>query len=238
MQKINRDSRKPTFKNKFKDKFKDWSGTFVFIFLFFAFRSAFADWYEIPTGSMKPTIIEGDRVFVNKLAYDIKLPFTLLSLASWDKPQRGDVVVFDSPVEDKRLIKRIIGLPGDYIAIRDNQLYINDQPASYSIADQSMVADYWNLQDNSLNLNPVVVKESFDNEEPHMIALWATRHSTGRNFGPAKVPEYHYFMMGDNRDNSADSRFIGPVHEKYILGKANKIVLSFRRTDRFLHDLK
>ena len=151
---------------------------------------------------------------------------------------RGDVVVFDSPVEDKRLIKRIIGLPGDYIAIRDNQLYINDQPASYSIADQSMVADYWNLQDNSLNLNPVVVKESFDNEEPHMIALWATRHSTGRNFGPAKVPEYHYFMMGDNRDNSADSRFIGPVHEKYILGKANKIVLSFRRTDRFLHDLK
>jgi len=221
-----------------KSGFKEWSGTVLFIIFFFAFRSAFADWYVIPTGSMKPTIIEGDRVFVNKVAYDIKLPFTLLSLASWDTPARGDVVVFDSPVEDKRLIKRIIGLPGDSIAVRRNQLYINGKAAHYAVADQSMVADYWNLESSSPLSDPLLVKESFDNEEPHTITILPARLSSGRDFGPTTVPEHHYFMMGDNRNNSADSRYIGSVHEKYILGKANKIVLSFKRTDRFLHDLK
>ncbi|NOX42735.1 MAG: signal peptidase I [Gammaproteobacteria bacterium] len=224
---------------KINHYWKEWRGTFVFIFLFFAFRSVFADWYEIPTGSMKPTIIEGDRVFVNKLAYDIKIPFTLVSLASWDKPKRGEVIVFDSPAEDKRLIKRVVGLPGDEIAIRNNQLYINNQPSRYSMADQSMVADYWDLSKNGYlsKENPVLINEAFDGQASHTITLLPSRASAGGNFGPIKVPEKHYFMMGDNRNNSADSRFIGSVHEKYILGKANKIVLSLQRTDRFLLDM-
>jgi len=212
---------------------KEWRGTLLFVILFLAFRSAFADWYGVPTGSMKPTIIEGDRIFVNKVAYDIKIPFTLISLKSWDKPKRGDIVVFDSPVEDIRLIKRVVGVPGDKILIRNNQLFINNKSANYAAADQSMVSDYWSLG----TMNPLLVREKFDNGAPHTIALLPSNLSNAGNYGPITVPEKHYFMLGDNRDNSADSRFIGAIHEKYILGKANKVVLSLQRTDRFFHEL-
>src|SRR5512140_2840639 len=85
-------------------------------------RSALADWNDVPTGSMKPTILEGDRVFVNKLAYDLKVPFTTFHLATWSNPQRGDIVVFYSPQDGRRLVKRVVGLPGDTLELRDNHL--------------------------------------------------------------------------------------------------------------------
>jgi len=212
---------------------REWAPTLLFMILFFSFRSAVADWYEVPTASMKPTIIEGDRIFVNKLAYDIKVPFTLISLASWDRPQRGDIVVFDAPAGDKRLIKRVVGLPGDRIAIRSNRLFINNQPAHYAMADQSMVSEYWDLS----NFSPVLLKETFDNMTPHSITVLPKRQSTARNFGPVTVPENQYFMLGDNRDNSADSRYIGAIDKYFILGKANKVILSTQRLDRFFIDL-
>ena len=102
------------------------------------FRSTFADWYQVSTGSMKPTIIEGDRVFVNKLAYEIRLPFSSITIAHWDDPARGDIVVFYSPHNDKRLIKRVIGPPGDVIAIRYNQLFINGVPARYAVLEKPL----------------------------------------------------------------------------------------------------
>ena len=77
----------------------------------FSIRSALADWSDVPTGSMKPTILEGDRVFVNKLAYDLKVPFTTCRIAQWSNPQRGDIVVFFSPRDGQRLVKRVVGLP-------------------------------------------------------------------------------------------------------------------------------
>jgi signal peptidase I len=209
---------------------KNWRGTAVFIVLLFAFRSVVADWYQVPTGSMKPTIIEGDRIFVNKLAYDLKLPFTLISIAKWDNPKRGDVVVFDSPVEEKRLVKRVVGLPGDTLLIRNNQLFINGIPAHYSNADQSKVAQYWDTS----KVAPVLISETFDNQPPHTITVQPFRHFFAQNYGPVKVPPHHYFMLGDNRDNSADSRFIGPIDERYILGKADSVVLSTSHLDRFL----
>ena len=213
-----------------KSWIKSWSGTIVFIFLLFAFRSVVADWYQVPTGSMKPNIIEGDRIFVNKLAYDIKVPFTLISLAQWDRPQRGDVVVFDSPVDGPRLVKRVVGLPGDVVMIRNNELFINNKPAHYETTDQSNVAKYWDISKTA----PVLINEAFEEQAPHTITIQPFRHFIAQNYGPIKVPEGHYFMLGDNRDNSADSRFIGPVHEKYILGKANAIVLSLSHLERFL----
>jgi len=91
----------------------------------FAVRSSLADWNDVPTGSMKPTILEGDRVFVNKLAYDLKVPFTTFHLAEWGNPQRGDVVVFYSPHDGTRLVKRVIGLPGDTVEIRAGQVLVN-----------------------------------------------------------------------------------------------------------------
>ncbi|MCG6969183.1 MAG: signal peptidase I [Gammaproteobacteria bacterium] len=215
---------------KFKALLKTWSGTFIFIFLLFAFRSVVADWYQVPTGSMKPTIIEGDRIFVNKLAYDVKVPFTLISLVKWDHPQRGDVVVFDSPTEPQRLVKRVVGLPGDTVMIRDNQLFINNKPAHYQAVDQSKVSEYWDITKSA----PVLISETFEEQTPHTITWQPFRQFIAQNYGPVKVPAAHYFMLGDNRDNSADSRFIGAVHEKYILGKANAVVLSLSHLDRFL----
>ena len=78
-------------------------------------KSAIADWNTVPTGSMKPTIVEGDRIFVNKLAYDLKVPYTTFHIAEWDNPKRGEIVVFYSPEDGKRLVKRVVGTPGDTI---------------------------------------------------------------------------------------------------------------------------
>src|SRR5580692_5967201 len=98
----------------------------------FSIRSSLADWNDVPTGSMNPTIIEGDRVFVNKIAYDLKVPFTTWHIAQWANPQRGDIVVFYSPHDSTRLVKRVIGLPGDTVELRNNELIINGVPVHYS----------------------------------------------------------------------------------------------------------
>src|SRR3954466_10037453 len=98
----------------------------------FSIRSSLADWNDVPTGSMKPTILEGDRVFVNKLAYDLKVPFTTWHVAEWANPKREDIVVFYSPKDGTRLIKRAVGLPGDVIELRNEQLIINGDPVDYS----------------------------------------------------------------------------------------------------------
>ena len=90
-----------------------------------AVRSSLADWNDVPSGSMRPTIIEGDRVWVNKLAYDLKVPFTTWHIAEWSNPERGDIVVFYSPYDGARLIKRVIGLPGDTVEVRNAQVFVN-----------------------------------------------------------------------------------------------------------------
>src|SRR5678815_2390316 len=97
----------------------------ILALIVFSIRSSLADWNDVPTGSMKPTILEGDRVFVNKLAYDLKVPFTTLHIAEWSNPRRGDIVVFYSPHDGKRLVKRVVGLPGDTVELRNNTLIIN-----------------------------------------------------------------------------------------------------------------
>src|SRR5437762_3102733 len=103
----------------------------IFALVLFAVRSSLADWNDVPTGSMKPTILEGDRVFVNKLAYDLKFPFTTRHIAEWANPQRGDIVVFYSPYDETRLVKRVIGLPGDLIELRNDQLVVNGSAVTY-----------------------------------------------------------------------------------------------------------
>src|SRR5438876_6698994 len=103
----------------------------VMLLVVSSLRSALADWNDVPTGSMKPTIEEGDRVVVNKLAYDLKIPFTTIEVAKWGDPQRGDIVVLFSPVDGVRLVKRVVAVPGDRIEMRENQLYVNGRAASW-----------------------------------------------------------------------------------------------------------
>src|SRR6201996_5551554 len=111
----------------------------ILALIVFSIRSSLADWNDVPTGSMLPTILEGDRIFVNKLAYDLKIPFTTTRLWTWDKPARGDVIVFSTPADGQRLVKRVIAAPGDRIELRNDRLYLNGSPAIYQSPDLAAI---------------------------------------------------------------------------------------------------
>ncbi len=190
----------------------------------FSIRSSLADWNDVPSGSMKPTILEGDRIFVNKLAYDLKIPFTTWHLAEWSQPRRGDIVVFYSPYDGRRLVKRVVGLPGDTLELRNNVLVLNGQPVEYKPIAEELLG-YVSPADRASH---VFAAEQLPNSAHSVAAFPAV--SAKRTFGPVVVPEGHYFMMGDNRDDSFDSRFYGAVERKRIVGRATAIVLSFDKT--------
>jgi signal peptidase I len=195
----------------------------VIALVIFSIRSSFADWNDVPSGSMNPTILEGDRVYVNKLAYDLKVPFTTWHLAQWGNPQRGDIVVFYSPYDGKRLVKRVIGLPGDSIELRNDNLILNGQPVQYQAFSKEALADL-----PSKERSPrVFATEELPGRAHTVAALPGV--AAPRDFGPVTVPQGQYFMMGDNRDNSFDSRFYGAVDRKRIVGRATMAVLSFDR---------
>jgi signal peptidase I len=185
-------------------------------------RSALADWNDVPTGSMKPTIEEGDRVVVNKLAYDLKIPFTTIEVAKWGDPQRGDIVVLFSPVDGVRLVKRVIAVPGDRIEMRENQLYVNGQAAAWKPIGQENDRE----QGNSL-----VVEETLEGRT-HRV-MFTPQIPAVRSFPVVVVPSGRYFVMGDNRDNSNDSRFIGMIDRQRIVGKALAVAFSFDRANHF-----
>ena len=184
----------------------------LFILLMVIFRSALADWNTVPTGSMRPTIVEGDRIFVNKLAYDLKIPFTSVSVHRIASPLRGDIVVFESKAADTRLVKRVIGLPGETVEMRDNRLIINGISAQYSgVESANEVATY--------------ATETYF-AMTHRIELASSGGSRLGTFGPVMVPGDSYLVLGDNRDNSADSRVYGFIPRHEIVGRATRIVLS------------
>ena len=201
----------------------------LFLLLMFVFRSACADWNTVPTGSMKPTIVEGDRIFVNKLAYDLRVPFTHISLYKIDDPKRGDIIVFDSKVAKKRLVKRVVGVPGDIVELDDNVLTINGKTLDYArVSKSDSTVD---KEENLLGVEHSIRVHKFGSEES--------------SFSAVRVPEGSYLAMGDNRDNSADSRYIGFVPRNEIVGRTRSVVLSFNydnyylpRSGRYFHALK
>jgi len=191
----------------------------LFVFLLVIFRSGIADWNTVPTGSMKPTILEGDRIWVNKLAYDVRLPLTSISLYQLEDPQRGEIVVFDSRLADKRLVKRVIGVPGDVIELRHNQLILNGDPAEYSLLGQTA---------DTLYMSEVIAGSE------HQIMLQPQYPSPINSFGPVQVPPNHYLVLGDNRDNSADSRVYGFVARDEIIGRSGKVIMSLNYDNYYL----
>jgi len=178
-----------------------------------SFRSAIADWNEVPTGSMQPTIVEGDRIFVNKLAYGLKVPFTTMHLLRWSTPQRGEIVVFYSPKDGTRLVKRVVGLPGDSVQMIDERLIINGQSLQYAVAS-----------DHTTEMLGTI---------PHNVQFIPTVRAM-RSFGPIKIPAGEYFMMGDNRDNSFDSRYFGTVKLDQIVGRTSEVAMSLNYDHYFL----
>jgi signal peptidase I len=193
----------------------------VLAVILFAIRSSLADWNDVPTGSMKPTILEGDRVYVNKLAYDLKVPFTTLHIAQWSNPQRGDIVVFYSPYDGQRLVKRVIGLPGDTVELRNDALILNGHPIEYGPIAEELLRDT-SPGDRGSHIFAIEQLPG----QTHAVAAWPSVRAK-RDFGPLTVPEGQYFMMGDNRDDSFDSRYWGTVDRKKIIGRATAVVLSF-----------
>src|SRR5580658_10558822 len=120
-------------KKRLKEFYQGWLKPFALFFVIMApLRSAVVDWNWVPTGSMKPTILEGDLVLVNKLSYDLKVPFTTSHLMQWGDPARGDIAVFYSPRDGTRLVKRVIGLPGDTVELRNEVLYLNGVAQHYT----------------------------------------------------------------------------------------------------------
>jgi signal peptidase I len=200
----------------------------ILALVMFSARSSLADWNVVPSGSMQPTILVGDRVLVNKLAYDLKIPFTTWHIAKWSNPQRGDIVVFFSPKDGTRLIKRVIGLPGDIVELRNDRLVINGQPMDYTALEPQIPGQL---------SGPERARGIFATEQlpVHAHAVMAINGIPAmRSFGPVHVSEGHYFMMGDNRDNSFDSRYFGTVDRSQIVGRATSVVLSLDKSNYWL----
>jgi signal peptidase I len=186
-------------------------------------KSALADMNPVPTGSMKPTVLEGDVVFVNKLAYDLKIPFTTRHVAQWSNPQRGDIVVCFSPDNGTRLLKLVNGLPGDTIELRQETLVLNGVPVAYLPLAESATAGASYLEDAERR-SALFAREDLS-MHPHTVMV-LPRKPALRTFGPLTVPAGSYFLMGDNRDNSQDSRFFGFVARNEIVGQATRVVVS------------
>ncbi|MEM7083258.1 MAG: signal peptidase I [Pseudomonadota bacterium] len=222
---------------------QEWRGFFLFLAIMIFFRMAIADWNHVPSGSMRPNLIEGDRIWVNKLAYDVKVPYTSIVLKKRSDPQRGDIVVFFSPDKNRtRMVKRLIGLPGDRVELRDNVLTINDEQVDYT--GISLEETESTLLDLSLGFRHL--EEGLPGK-PHAMMVHSRRNVNRelRSFS-ATVPEGHYLMLGDNRDQSSDSRVWGVVPRNNIIGRSSTVVLSLRdakgffmpRGDRFFVSLQ
>ena len=219
---------------------REWRGFFLFVVIMLIFRSAIADWNQVPSGSMIPSILVGDRIVVDKLAYDLRVPFTLVRVARWADPDRSDVITFESPKDGKLLVKRVVGVPGDEVQMVDNRLIINGEPAEYAEVPAAQLFPGLTPQKAQVQ---VATESVLGKTRTVMVHRYRHPRVTS-TFGPIVVPDAHYLVLGDNRDNSQDSRKIGLVNREAILGKANSVAFSLDydnyyipRSERFFQDL-
>ena len=201
------EKRDNTGRLKKKSTFREYAeAAAIAIVLALFIRTFVVQAFKIPSGSMEPTLLIGDHILVNKFIYGIKIPFRRNTLIPIGKPERGDVIVFIYPVDkSKDFIKRVIGLPGEKIEIIGKKIVINDELYEDKHGFYSNIGE--------IKSNP----------------------GLQNSYGPIEVPDDHYFVMGDNRDHSYDSRFWGFVPAKSIKGSAFIIYWSWPHWQRFLH---
>ena len=218
--------------NSLKETIKTIGYALVFALLF---RSFLYEPFHIPSGSMKSNLLIGDYLFVSKFSYGYSrysFPYLLKFLPINDRifrsePKRGDIVVFHPPglpVLGDQFIKRLIGLPGDRIQMKDGVLYINDKPV-----EKEYIGEWGDKDKQGEGANLKQYRETTPEGKPYLI-LNEKIPSSVENTGVYVVPEKHYFMMGDNRDNSRDSRFADPVGfvpEENLIGRADLILFSW-----------
>jgi signal peptidase I len=197
---------------------------FPVIFAVFLIRSFIVEPFKIPSGSMMPTLLAGDFILVNKFVYGLRVPILNNVFYQIDQPKRGDVFVFHYPPDPSiDYIKRVVGLPGDKIAYRDKQLYINGQKL-----DVNFAADYEYIGPGLNTVNAKRYQEQLGTKK-HDILIEDNSITID---GETEVPAGHYFAMGDNRDNSKDSRVWGFVPENNLVGRAFFIWWNFNNFGR------
>lgn len=228
---------------KILETIKNNKGFFTLLLIIITTKSSIADWNYVPTGSMRPTLSDGDQIFINKLAYDITIPLTHISLFKIKDPSRGDIVVFDTASQKVRMVKRVIGVPGDEIRLKKNELFINGEKMEYgeyqkdlSVFKKLDISDKETYKEEGLPYDKmeVVYKNETLNTVDHGIRI----EKNVQKYSPLdaiveKVPEDSYFVMGDNRNNSYDSRFWGFVKRDEIVGKVNTVIFSLDQ-DKYL----
>jgi signal peptidase I len=198
-------------------------------------RSSVIEAFKIPSGSMIPTLLVGDQIFVNKFSYGFRIPFTdwigekPLYFFRTSEPSRGDIIVFKYPVDpDIYFIKRIVGIPGDTVEMKNKIIFINGKPMERLEVEKDRVDEIFKSLSDSASEYPrdrmSVYYQQFDHTKGTIMIDNQSYFS--ENFAPVTVPPGHYFCMGDNRDNSKDSRFWGFVPFENIKGKAFVIWLS------------
>lgn len=197
---------------------------FPVLLLVFLLRSFVYEPFRIPSGSLEPTLSVGDFILVNKFHYGIRLPVIHKKVYAVDEPKHGDIVVFRWPPNPSiNFIKRVIGVPGDHISYINKTLYVNGQeiPQEYKTdaTDKDEEGHVWQVQER--------IEDFFGIKH----SIYENNNVPKYDFKDVIVPEGMYFMMGDNRDNSADSRIWGFVPEENILGKANYIWMSWNSQD-------
>ncbi len=201
-----------------KHFFNDNRSVLVLFIVIVFFRTAVADWSYVPSGSMEPTLYEGDYVLVDKMTYGPTIPFTQIRLAKFSTPKRGDVITFYPPHTDDQYVKRVIAIPGDRIRISGINVMVNGKklPVSlHSEGDRYLGHERIDQLNHQIQISENGQLPTIPNE--------------------IVVPEGNYFVMGDHRSNSADSRYWGFVDEKKIMGKVNRLALSFSSHRSFLN---
>lgn len=213
-----------------KSFYKEWIEPFLIAAIVALFiRQFIVEAFKIPSGSMIPTLTIGDHLLVNKFVYGPRIPFTDTRIFTWKEPKRGEVIVFKYPEnEDKNFIKRVVGLPGDKIQIVNGKLFINDQVVP--IKTTNAPADK-SVEEGLSFGKPMFYEEQLGTV---MHTMQYLIDQSGKNDGPWLVPKDSVFVMGDNRDNSQDSRFWGFVRENKILGRAFIIYWSWDGDGRWV----
>lgn len=196
---------------KLKAFLREYRSLLLFVSLLMVFRTTYADWSPVPTESMEPTIVPGDVVWIDKTTFGPSVPFLNKRLYTWGHPQRGDIITFIPPHEDRLYVKRVMAVPGDTIRVEGNDIYVNGEQLAQAPLES--------------NAQHIIGTETIGGSE-HAFKLSAERDLTwfGRTL---VVPEGKLFVMGDHRNDSADSRFWGFADEANVTGKVSAIALSF-----------
>lgn len=213
-----------------------WGSLFLAVFIALFIRWGFLEAYVIPSGSMLPSLLINDHIFVNKITYGLRVPFSEKWLMKFREPQRGEVVVFKFPQDmNTFFIKRIVAKPGDKVYYENGSLYINDKvvekkvPVSQDEFNWLRDVDFQrdgNINDSKDNYVGFTEAIPVDESSYHDHAILLRKGDVYDTFGPVTVPEGHLFVMGDNRMNSHDSRGWGFLPQQNILGEAMFVWLS------------